>query len=100
MTVNYLTRYEAADFIRDHFGIPCSVHTLGKHAHFGTGPLYHRRGIATRYDPADITRWVEERATKPMRAAREIPLAGKKRGYQPGARRAHKGTPPDQPEAA
>jgi hypothetical protein len=24
MTVNYLTRYEAADFIRDHFGIPCS----------------------------------------------------------------------------
>jgi hypothetical protein len=30
-----------------------------------------------------------------MRAAREIPLAGKKRGYQPGARRADKGTPPD-----
>jgi hypothetical protein len=83
MAVDYLTRHEAATYIRTHFGIPCSVHTLGKYAHFGTGPLYHRVGIVTRYDPADIARWAETRLTKPMRAAREFPLPGRKRGYQP-----------------
>jgi hypothetical protein len=103
MAVSYLTRYQAADFIRDHFGIPCTVHSLAKYAHAGTGPLYHRRGIATRYDPADITRWMEERTSKPMRAAREVRAPGDKpRGRPVGRPNAPKNVrpAPDQRPAA
>jgi hypothetical protein len=79
MSVKYLTRAQAAEYIKAHFCIPCSVGTLTQHATDGTGPLYRRIGRTTLYDPADLHRWFEERATKPIRRAVEAPW-GKKRG--------------------
>ena len=79
MSAKYLTRPEAAEYIRDHFCIPCSPATLTQYATDGTGPLYRRISRTTLYDPADLDRWFEERATKPMRRANEVPW-GKKRG--------------------
>jgi hypothetical protein len=79
MSAKYLTRAQAADYIRTHFNIPSSVGTLDQYATDGTGPLYRRIARATLYDPADIDRWFEERATKPIRAAKEVPW-NKRRG--------------------
>jgi hypothetical protein len=73
MSAKYLTRAQAAEYIKTHFNIPCSVGTLTQYATDGTGPLYRRISRATLYDPADIHRWFEERATKPIRAAKEVP---------------------------
>jgi hypothetical protein len=79
MPVKYLTRARAAEYIRDNFCIPCSVGTLDQYATDGTGPLYRRINRATLYDPADIDRWFEERATKPIRHAREVPWNKRRR---------------------
>jgi len=80
MPARYLTRAQAAEYIRDHFCIPCSVGTLDQYATDGTGPLYRRINRATLYDPADIDRWFEERATKPIRQAKEVPWNKNRRG--------------------
>jgi len=104
MSAKYLTRAQAADYIRTHFCIPCSVGTLVQHATDGTGPLYRRFGNTTLYKTADINRWFEERATKPIRRAREVPW-NKRRGPRPRLANqasappdpnqlANKGTPP------
>ena len=73
MSAKYLTRAQAADYIRTHFCIPCSVGTLTQYATDGTGPLYRRISRTTLYTPDDLDRWFEERATKPIRAAKEVP---------------------------
>src|SRR5262249_10506326 len=73
MSAKYLTRAQAADYIRTHFCIPCSVGTLTQHASDGTGPPSRRMARTTLYDPADLDRGFEERTTKPIRAAKEAP---------------------------
>jgi hypothetical protein len=99
MSAKYLTRAQAADYIRTHFCIPCSVGTLTQYASDGTGPLYRRMARTTLYDPADLDRWFEERATKPIRAAKEVPW-NKRRGVNRASappdpnRLAHKDAPP------
>jgi hypothetical protein len=70
--VKYLTRIEAADYVRDHFGIPCTTHSLANYAKIGCGPRYHRAAGRAWYDPADLTAWIEERASEAMRRAREV----------------------------
>jgi hypothetical protein len=89
--MKYLTRREAAAYIKDRFGQPCSAAVLAQHAVDGTGPIYFRFGRAALYTPEDVARWCEERA-KPIRRSSEIPW-GKKRG------RMAKAEPPA-PEAA
>jgi hypothetical protein len=79
MSAKYLTRADAAEYIRTHFCIPCSVGTLTQYATDGTGPLYRRISRTTLYTPDDLDRWFEERATKPIRAAKEVPW-NKRRG--------------------
>lgn len=69
----YLTRAEAAKYIEDEHGIPCSVQSLTQHAHAGTGPVYMRFSNATQYDPQDIDRWIEARSSKIHRARDRVP---------------------------
>jgi hypothetical protein len=73
MIAKYLNRAQAAEYIRENFNIPSSPEGLAQHATDGTGPIYRRFGNTTLYDPRDIQKWFEERATKPIRAAKEVP---------------------------
>lgn len=52
-----LRRDAAAEFIREHFSIPCSARTLAKFASVGGGPLYRYSGRFPIYDTADLMAW-------------------------------------------
>ena len=60
MSSRYLTRPEAADFIRT-LGLPITKLTLTKLASQGDGPAYRVFGNRCVYLEADIIDWVEKR---------------------------------------
>lgn len=50
----FLRRRAAADYLRQHWGVPCSEKTLAKLACVGGGPAYRRFGRIPLYAIADL----------------------------------------------
>lgn len=71
--VRYLRRADAATYIRERYGFPCSRQWLAKLAVVGGGPVYHKVGRFPVYDPADLDRWAEDRIGPPQRSTSEQP---------------------------
>lgn len=80
MTQNHfqrlLRRTEAADYIQETFGIPCSPKTLAKLAVIGMeGPAFRRAGRWPLYSKSDLDEWASAkigplvRSTSQMREA-------------------------------
>jgi hypothetical protein len=67
-TPKYLRRKAAAQYIREHWGIPCSPNTLAKLAVIGGGPMFRRAGRIPLYTFADLDRHVEAKLGKPIRS--------------------------------
>jgi hypothetical protein len=65
-TKKYLTRREAAQYLRD-LGVPASPATLAKQATVGGGPDYALFGNKAIYTPAQLDAHVE-RKLKPRRS--------------------------------
>jgi hypothetical protein len=53
-----LRRTEAAQYIKDKWGYPCSPRTLAKYAVIGGGPSFRRAGRFPLYHPDDLDSWV------------------------------------------
>jgi hypothetical protein len=68
MTDNLWRRTLAAQYLRDRWGVPCSVGTLANHAVTGTGPLYRIAGRFPVYAQDDLDTWAQERLSKPRRS--------------------------------
>ena len=66
MTALFLTRFQAAQYITQHWGLPCSKKTLDKLACIGGGPRFVRSGARVLYAPADLDEWFRERTTGPI----------------------------------
>ena len=60
MSSRYLTRSEAAEFIRA-LGLPITKLTLTKLASQGDGPVYRMFGNKSVYTETDLCDWVEKR---------------------------------------
>ena len=56
-----LRRADAAQYVRDRWGVPCSKQTLAKYATVGGGPVFRKAGRFPLYEPADLDEWVESR---------------------------------------
>jgi hypothetical protein len=56
-----LRRSEAAEYVRETFGIPLSYRTLAKLAVVGGGPLFRKAGRFPLYEIADLDSWVNAR---------------------------------------
>lgn len=54
----YLRRAEAADYVRQHWGFPCSHAHLHKLSSVGGGPVFRRAGRWPMYLKADLDEWV------------------------------------------
>lgn len=72
MQQQYLTRQEAAAYVRERYGLPCSPRTLAKLATVGGGPVYRRAGLRALYAPADMDEWVASRMSAPVRSTSEL----------------------------
>lgn len=57
----YLRRAEAAEYVQQKFGFPCSRQWLAKLAVTGGGPLYRRAGRTPIYAPPELDQWAESR---------------------------------------
>ena len=64
----YLRRTEAAHYVRETWGIPCSTKWLAKLAVMGGGPIFRKAGRFPIYLPPDLDAWAEARIGAPHRS--------------------------------
>ena len=55
----YFRRQEAAQYVREVWGLPCQPSWLAKLAVVGGGPPFRKAGRTPLYAPDDLDRWVE-----------------------------------------
>lgn len=75
--VRLLRRDEAATYVRETHGVPCSTRTLAKLASLGGGPRYRRAGLAAMYSPEGLDAWVTSRLGPEVSSTAELPLTRK-----------------------
>ena len=56
-----LRRAEAARYVQDRRGYPCSPRTLAKYAVVGGGPRFRKAGRFPLYDPSDLDDWINDK---------------------------------------
>jgi hypothetical protein len=61
----YLRRTDAATYVRDIWGIPCSPKWLAKLAVVGGGPTYRKAGRFPLYAPSDLDAWASAKIGAP-----------------------------------
>jgi len=64
----YLRRDNAAQHVRDTWGLPCSPRWLAKLAVVGGGPIYRKAGRTPIYAPADLDAWAQARIGAPQKS--------------------------------
>jgi hypothetical protein len=76
-----LRRKDAAKYVRDVHGQPCSDKTMAKYAVVGGGPPYRKAGKFPLYDPDDLDEWALAKLSPKVSSSAELP--------QPPIRDAH-----------
>ena len=61
-----MRRVEAARYIREIHGIPCSQATLAKYAWNGVGPTFRKAGKFPIYSRDDLDAWARSRLSDPV----------------------------------
>jgi hypothetical protein len=67
-----LRRCEAAKYIREIWGIPCSPKTLAKLFCIGGGPLVRKSGRIPLYDENDLDAWVASKLSRKIASSSEV----------------------------
>ena len=67
-----MRRADAARYIREYHGIPCSLATLAKYACCGEGPAFRKAGKFPIYSRGDLDAWAEHRLGKLVRSTSEL----------------------------
>jgi len=62
----FLRRADAASYISERYGFPCSRQWLAKLAVIGGGPLFRKAGRFPIYAPADLDVWARQRMGRPQ----------------------------------
>ena len=73
-----MRRAEAANYLREVHGIPCSPATLAKyacHGH-GPGPAFRKAGKFPLYARDDLDAWANQRLTRLVRSTSELVDSG------------------------
>jgi hypothetical protein len=69
---HFLRRSDAATYIAERYGFPCSRQWLAKLAVIGGGPVFRKAGRYPVYEPAELERWAEARIGPPRRSTSEV----------------------------
>lgn len=67
-----MRRVDAARYIRESRGIPCSQATLAKYAWNGIGPAFRKAGKFPIYSRDDLDAWANQRLGKLVRSTSEL----------------------------
>jgi hypothetical protein len=67
-----MRRAEAARYILENHGIPCSPATLAKYACIGGGPAFRKAGKFPIYSREDLDAWAKRRLGKLMRSTSDL----------------------------
>lgn len=59
--LRFLRRADAAAYVRNTYGFPCSRQWLAKLAVIGGGPVFRKAGRFPIYKPADLDAWAQSR---------------------------------------
>ena len=73
--MHYLSRSEAADFLKER-GLPIAKTTLQKYATIGGGPRYQRFGNRALYTEDNLLAWAEKRMSAPVASSSELAAGG------------------------
>ena len=65
-------RRDAAKYVRDEHGQPCSPKTLAKLAVVGGGPAYRKAGKFPLYEPDDLDEWALAKLSPKIRSSSEL----------------------------
>jgi hypothetical protein len=68
----FLRRSEAAAYVTQRYGFPCSRQWLAKLAVMGGGPVFRKAGRYPIYQPDELDRWAQARIGPPQRSTSEI----------------------------
>ena len=68
----FLRRSDAATYITERYGFPCSRQWLAKLAVIGGGPVFRKAGRYPVYEAAELERWAEARIGPPQRSSSEV----------------------------
>jgi hypothetical protein len=70
MTISprYLMRGDAALYVRETWGLPCSPRWLAKLAVVGGGPVFRKAGRTPIYAPDDLDAWAQARVGAPQKS--------------------------------
>ena len=75
-----MRRAEAARYIREFHGIPCSLATLAKYACCGGGPEFRRaNGKFPIYSRDDLDAWARSRLSEPVRSTTALSVHSRRR---------------------
>ena len=67
-----MRRADAARYIRESHGIPCSQATLAKYACIGSGPAFRKAGKFPIYSRDDLDAWANLRLGQLVRSTSEL----------------------------
>lgn len=67
-STRYFRRAEAAHYVRETWGMPCSSKWLAKLAVVGGGPIYRKAGRFPLYTADDLDQWATSRLGTPRRS--------------------------------
>lgn len=68
-----LTRKEAAQYLRNQYGVRISYRYLCKLASVGGGPIYSKSGDSVTYEVADLDAWHQSRTVRSVSNTSEYP---------------------------
>ena len=69
---HFLRRSDAATYITERYGFPCSRQWLAKLAVIGGGPVFRRAGRYPVYEPSELDRSADARIGPPQRSTSEV----------------------------
>ena len=67
-----LRRTNAAAYVRERYGFPCSTSWLAKLAVVGGGPAFRRAGRYPLYSVTDLDSWAKARMSRVVRSTAEF----------------------------
>jgi len=82
-----LRRTEAAQYVHEKWGYPCSPNTLAKYAVIGGGPRFRKAGRYPLYHPDDLDRWVRDKLSDLVTSTSALASSGSQAGATPAGRR-------------
>ena len=69
---HFLRRSDAATYITERYGFPCSRQWLAKRAVIGGGPVFRKAGRYPVYEPGELDQWAEARIGPRQRSTSEV----------------------------